>query len=142
MTKGFTGLTDDQLLAEIEEVIRSMPDKTSLHHHAEASWSWLARAVSVLHHWNLPYGIEAATAVANIQSGRLQDGNRGLMRLMVLLRQAAHDLRIRTVGPVNVAVGQGEVFRYFDVLRQIIESADARPSSRPGVRRERLRQRV
>lgn len=45
------------------------------------------------------------------------------MRLMVLLRQAAHDLRIRTVGPVNVAVGQGEVFRYFDVLRQIIESA-------------------
>jgi len=43
---------------------------------------------------------------------------------MTLLSQAQSDLRLRTIGPISVAVGQGMSFSYFDELRKIIELAN------------------
>jgi hypothetical protein len=116
-----TGLTNEQLLAEVEDVIRSMPNKEKLHHENQVTWAWLGRALAVLPNWNMPWGVTAASEA--IQSGRAVDGHTGEMKLMVLLNQAQSDLRLKTIGPVNVAIGQGEVFRYFDALRQVIEMA-------------------
>jgi len=42
---------------------------------------------------------------------------------MVLLHQVQSDLRMKTVGPVSIAVGSGAVFHYFDSLRKLIEEA-------------------
>jgi hypothetical protein len=39
------------------------------------------------------------------------------------LHEARHNLRMQTTGPINVPLPHGEVFRYFDEVRQIIESA-------------------
>ena len=123
MAPTFSGLTNEQLLAEVEDVIRTMPPRATIRHESDENFEWCGRAVSVLHHWNLPYGIEAASAVHGMQARGALEGRTGFMRLMLLLRQAQSDLRMKTVGPVNVAVGQGEVFRYFDVVRQILELA-------------------
>ena len=120
-----TGLTNEQLLAEVEDVIRSMPNKEKLHHTNQATFAWIGRALAILQNWNLPHGLEAASAVEAIQSGRAVDGHKGKMKLMVLLNHAQSDLRLKTIGPVNVAIGQGEVFRYFDALRQVVELAKA-----------------
>jgi hypothetical protein len=46
-----------------------------------------------------------------------------LSGLVTLLQQARHDLRMQTLGPVNVAVSHGMVFDYFDEIRKIIELA-------------------
>lgn len=43
--------------------------------------------------------------------------------LLVLLHQAQSDLRLRTTGPLSVAIQTGSVFEYFDEIRKLIESA-------------------
>jgi hypothetical protein len=43
--------------------------------------------------------------------------------VQITLHQARHDLRLRTVGPLTVAVDQGAVFDYFDEVRKLIETA-------------------
>jgi hypothetical protein len=42
---------------------------------------------------------------------------------MVLLEEARSNLRFHIIGPVNSAIGQGEVFDYFDEIRKIIALA-------------------
>jgi hypothetical protein len=49
--------------------------------------------------------------------------NKGYLGIMTILRQVRHKLRIQTTGPVNIAIGQGQVFAYFDNLRKIITTA-------------------
>jgi hypothetical protein len=50
-------------------------------------------------------------------------GKEALNIMRVILYQAQNDLRMQTAGPVNIAVGQGRVFEYFDELRKTIELA-------------------
>jgi len=40
-----------------------------------------------------------------------------------MLNQARSDLRLRTVGPTDIAVGKGHVFHYFDEVRKVIDLA-------------------
>src|SRR5204863_40012 len=47
----------------------------------------------------------------------------GLRHIMVMLHQAQNDLRMRTSGPLSVAVGQGRVYDYFEEIRKIVELA-------------------
>ena len=43
--------------------------------------------------------------------------------LKTLLFQAQHDLRMKTVGPLSVAISGGKPFDYFDEIREIMEMA-------------------
>ena len=43
--------------------------------------------------------------------------------LKTLLFQARHDLRMKTVGPISVAISGGRPFDYFDEIRKIMEMA-------------------
>ena len=43
--------------------------------------------------------------------------------MITLLHQARADLRMRTVGPLTIAVEKGRRFEYFDEIRKITESA-------------------
>ena len=52
-----------------------------------------------------------------------RDAQEGLRKILTLLHQARHDLRMKTIGPVNAAMGHGRVFDYFDEIRKIIEPA-------------------
>jgi hypothetical protein len=45
------------------------------------------------------------------------------MKLLALLNQAQHDLRMETVGPTTVSIPHKSVFEYFDEIRKIIELA-------------------
>jgi len=53
----------------------------------------------------------------------MQSADEGFRKLMTLLHQARHDLRIQTQGSANVAVSGGMVFDYFDEIRKMIELA-------------------
>jgi hypothetical protein len=48
---------------------------------------------------------------------------KGFLGLMSLLHEARNDLRMRTLGPTTIAVGQGLVFDYFDEIRKLISEA-------------------
>jgi hypothetical protein len=45
---------------------------------------------------------------------------RGLRNLIVLLERARSELRMETVGPVSLVIGQGGVFDYFDEVRRVV----------------------
>ncbi len=47
----------------------------------------------------------------------------GYRRILIVLHEARHALRMETVGPLSVAVAHGMVFDYFDELRRVIEGA-------------------
>ena len=51
--------------------------------------------------------------------------SQGYAGVRMLLHQARHDLRMKSLGPVSVAVGGGGVFEYFDEMRKIIETASS-----------------
>ena len=47
----------------------------------------------------------------------------GYRRIVILLNEARHALRMETVGPLSVPVAHGQVFDYFDEVRRVIEMA-------------------
>ncbi|MDI9239869.1 hypothetical protein QLQ15_13235 [Lysobacter sp. LF1] len=116
-------LSEEQLFAEVEDVIRAAPAFGNLGDDSAEQHAWFGRAVSILSMWNpmkqLPFELAAQKAFdGNIATSRL-----GAREIVLALQQARHDLRIRSVGPLAVALPQGAVFDYFDELRKLVESA-------------------
>jgi hypothetical protein len=109
-----------ELLAEIEDTLRAMPPKATLRHDTPENHSWLGRAVAAINLWDSGAGQRAVTYVDDFHSLPAHEAKKGYLGLMVLLNQAYNSLRLQTLGPVNVAIGQGLVFDYFDELRKII----------------------
>ena len=112
-------LLPSQLLAEIEDTIRTVPRDFS---HPEAV-SWVGRATSLLKRWapgrsiiidsyaRGSLGISDLLASSNFQS------------VLMLLHEARHDLRLDEVGPLSTVVEKGQIFDYFDEVRKLLVTA-------------------
>lgn len=115
------GPDKETLLAEIEDVLRTVPSLETLMQDTPESLTWLGRASAAMALWN------ALKALAFQQASKqvISDFYAGtsLREMMILLHEAQNDLRMRTLGPVSVAIGQGMVFQYFDTLRKVIAGA-------------------
>lgn len=115
----------EQLLAEIEDVIRTMPPRATIRHETPENLSWLGRASAVMHLWDGVRAVIFDRHVTNLHAMMARDADQGFRGLLTMLHQAGHELRLRTVGPLTVAVAQGGVFDYFDEVRKVIEGAKA-----------------
>lgn len=117
-------ISEEQILAELEDVIRTAPTAQELRQGTPDMLAWTGRAVAAIEMWNAAKGIPAASAISKVQSARApMDIGQGYSALMVLLHQGRHTLRASTLGPVSVALGHGLVFDYFDTLRKEIQTA-------------------
>ena len=116
-------MNDVDLLAEIEDVLRLMPPKQTLRYQSDESFIWLGRAVAAIAQWNQVQGAAARGLVPQFHDVMAIPSEKGFLGLMSLLHEARSDLRMRTLGPANIAVGQGLVFDYFDEIRKLIEPA-------------------
>lgn len=117
-------MTNEQLLAEIEDLLRTTPSRETIRNTTQENYAWFGRLSAVIEAWNLPKSITLTGALIKIHDGRAaQQASQGYSEMMTLLHQARHDLRMKTVGPLNIAVDQGMVFDYFDELRKVIEQA-------------------
>jgi hypothetical protein len=114
----------DQLLAEIDEILRTMPPRESLVGGGDENGPWLGRAAAAINRWNIAYDAAVTIAVEGVQSGSMLSAPRGISKLLGLLHQARADLRME-VGPLTVVVAQGQVFDYFDEVRKVIEPAQS-----------------
>lgn len=115
-------VSETDLLAEIEEVIRLMPTLNRLGRGGETDLLWLARASAAMDEYhNVAVKADWSFAARAFESGRLAGDPQS--RLFRILHQVRNSLRLRTVGPVNAAIGQGFVFDYLDTMRRFIESA-------------------
>jgi hypothetical protein len=126
MASSFHEKTQENLvnaLAEIEDVIRTMPPRDQFHHHNDEVLVWLGRAVAAISNWDSAKGIFAGTAVSNLHAGPANTTYKSSIALVILLNEARSALRLKTLGPTNIAIGQGLVFNYFDELRKPISLA-------------------
>jgi hypothetical protein len=112
-----------QLLTEIEDLLRTMPDQASIRHDTTENFSWLGRAAAIIEQWDKTKAIQFNEYLTKFHDVLARPSHEGWRQILVLLHQARSDLRIRTLGPINVAITGGNVFDYFDELRKAIELA-------------------
>ena len=116
-------MTKEQLLAEIEDLLRTMPPRATIRHETPENLAWLGRVSAVVEEWDAPKSILLRGYLDQFHGTFASDAAEGFRKMMTLLHQARHNLRMQTVGPVNVAIPHGMVFDYFDEVRRVIEAA-------------------
>ena len=111
-------------MAEVEDLLRTTPPRARIYESlTEEDIAWLGRASAVVENWSSSKAIALEHLYLPMIYGGTITRPGGYDRLMTLLHQARHDLRMQTLGPMNVAVSGGMVFEYFDEIRKIIEVA-------------------
>ena len=108
-------LSKEQLLVEIEDIIKTMPPRATIRHDTQENLAWFGRASAAIEKWN-----SSRSALVKeyldlfFSNGHMRETGHGFTKLLILLHQAQNDLRLETLGPVNVAVPHKMVFEYFD----------------------------
>ncbi len=117
-------LPPEQLLAEIEDLIRTMPSRNDLRKDAGDNFSWFGRATALVTEWKPLKETIFQGYVRELHSfsGMMESGP-ALSSILTMLHQARHELRLKIVGPLSLAVQKGAVFDYFDEVRKVIEGA-------------------
>lgn len=116
------GFTPEQQLAEVEDLLRTVPAWTSIRNPEPENYAWFGRASAVVKSWDSFKALQMSARIEILQSGRLNTMN-SYGSVMTTLHEMRHDLRMRTVGPLSVAISPGQVFDYFDEVRKVIEGA-------------------
>jgi hypothetical protein len=114
-------MTNERLLVEVEDLLRTMPPRGTIRQATEENLSWFGRAQAVVGQWKSELSNLMWQYEERIHGLSASDGGIALSGMLTLLHQARHDLRMQTLGPVNVAVSHGMVFNYFDEIRKVIE---------------------
>jgi len=114
----------EHLLAEIEDVLMTMPPRATIRQASDENLSWLGRAAAAVESWNFAKGIVFNTALAKFNTPIAGMADVGYREMKIVLHQARHSLRMETVGPANIALPTGAVFDYFDEVRKVVALAD------------------
>jgi hypothetical protein len=114
-----------QLLGEIDDVIRCMPERATIRQMTDDNIAWWGRASAVMQEWNAAKAMSFDVAVDGVRGRNGFDATVHLHKAMSLLSQASYSLRMETVGPLSSAVQQGAVFDYFDEVRKMVERASS-----------------
>jgi hypothetical protein len=116
-------LTKEQLLGEAEDLLRTAPPMAEIIQNDENGVAWFGRFSAVIRAWNMARSAEVLLAQMQLESMAPEQNQNGYRRILALLNEARHALRMETVGPLSVPVAHGQVFDYFDEVRKIIELA-------------------
>ncbi len=116
-------LTKVQLLAETEDLLRTAPPLAEIIQNKESGVAWFGRFSAVIRAWDMPRSAEVLLAQMQLESTISEQRHNGYRRILAVLNEARHALRMQTVGPVSLAVAHGQVFEYFDEVRKVIEMA-------------------
>ena len=118
-------LTTEQLLAEIEDLIRTMPDRATIRHQTPDNFAWFGRSAALVAQWNSAKAIAFDGHLRLVHATNAMAAGHAVTSMLLMLQQARHDLRLKSIGPLSVSVSQGAVFDYFDELRKVLEGAKA-----------------
>jgi hypothetical protein len=117
-------MTSEELLSEVEDLLRTMPPRETMKHPLDANYAWLGRAAALVESWNHVMAIPFRGYMDRFHSLPVpRDWQTAFSQMLTMLHQARNDLRMKTIGPLSAVIGQGMVFDYFDEIRKIIEIA-------------------
>jgi uncharacterized membrane protein YccC len=100
-------VTQEQLLAALEDLLRTMPNEATIRHDTEENFSWLGRAAAIIEQWSEAKGVLFNQYLTKFHDPVARPSHEGFRQMRVLLHQARNDLRMRTIGPINIAINQG-----------------------------------
>ena len=115
---------DRQLLAEIEDLIRTTPRFTASQYQWLDDMSWPGRAAAAIRAWDSVERVTADGCLSQLSTSTLDIALGGFSRLRMLLDEAKDDLQRRVGVPSSIVVDKGMRFDYFDQIRNILESAN------------------
>lgn len=118
-----TSIKSEQLMAEIEDIIRTMPSRSNIRMQMPENIAWLGRASAAMHLWDSVRSVIFDANADKLQSGLGGVVSQGYVGMLRMLHQATHELRLQSSGTSSVAIAQGGVFHYFDEIRKVIETA-------------------
>jgi hypothetical protein len=118
-------IKNEDLLIEVEDLLRNFPEAKTISHPLEENYSWLGRVSAVIEAWNLVKTLPLISAMNEIHRPTSLSSGYAIGKIKTLLHEARHDLRMKTVGPVSVALEKGMVFDYFDEIRKVISLASS-----------------
>ena len=116
-------MTNEEILAEVEDLLRNSPEVKTITHDLDENYSWFGRVAAVLQIWSPTQAASLRFYMKEIKGVSALFPQIGLGNIKTLLHQARHDLRMKTTGPVSVAIEKGFVFDYFDEIRKVISVA-------------------
>jgi hypothetical protein len=117
-------MNEEELLAELEDILRNTPSRQTISHETDENYSWFGRVAAALEAWDMVKGMMARIEIDNIQNPMSRISEDGLRKTLTTLHQARHQLRMKTTGPLSVSVSTGKIFDYFDEIRKILETAN------------------
>ncbi len=116
-------MTKEQILVEIEDLLRTAPPRATMRHETDENFAWLGRVSAVIGRWDSSHSLDLQLFLVKIRGNDGWEGNEASSNLMILLHQARSDLQMETGSFTNVAFSQGMHFDYFDEVRKVIELA-------------------
>ena len=117
-------ISPEQQLAEVDEVLRSMPPIASFETPSQEHFAWLGRASALVHRWDSTKAIvRFDTFVSQLGSGSYLKVPQGAQGVLTMLHQLRHDAILRNPNPQSIGITTGSVFDYFDEIRKIVELA-------------------
>src|SRR5262245_8977483 len=116
-------LSPEQLLAELDELLRTMPPLMSFgRNSSDAAIDWMARLQALMQLIGPSRAKRALTTVDNLRSYYEGLVEIGYKDALLQIHTERHSLRFEA-GFSSTAVNAGRVFDYFDELRKVVESA-------------------
>jgi len=115
-------LHPSQHLAEIEDVIRTAPIGDFRFGQPDAV-AWVGRAGALIKRWDIARFVTFEANMMKIYSPGSTFPEGAMLRILSILHEARHDLRLNSVGPLSVAVDKGAIFDYFDEVRKALAVA-------------------
>ena len=114
-------MTEEELLGEVEDILRTRPSMNELGPTDEVI-AWLGRASAFVEAWDPLKGIRIVFARTDVVSKLRLTQIAGMSTIPTLLHEARHTLRMKTIGPQNLAMGQGCVFDHSCPKRLLTEN--------------------
>ena len=142
-------MNNAELLAEVEDLLRTSPPQSAFKEREnDEALSWLGRTATILKRWDFFQSVAVGQHISALQDAPneylvslpTETRNRLILAhnildrsgpayrgIRTLLYEAQQDLRVKTVGPLSVAISGGKPFDYFDEIRKIHRDGAQRP---------------
>jgi hypothetical protein len=91
-------MNQEELLGEVEDILRTMPPRETLRHPTDTNFAWLGRVSAFIEAWDLSKSKPLELAMSQFHGSTSRDVQEGLRKTLTLLHQARHDLRMKPSG--------------------------------------------
>ena len=108
----------EQLLAEIEDIIRTMPPMSQIQDSAMENMAWFGRASAAIENWDTGKGALATLYISEITHSSRPISYAGVQRVIILLNQARHSLLSQIPGAGSLALSTWAISCRFHRLGQ------------------------